>query len=222
MKVVTFGEIMLRLKSPGYDRLFQSPVLEATFGGGEANVAVSLANFGMDARFVTVLPDNAIGDACLRELRGFGVDTSCIVRKPGRMGIYYLETGAVQRAKQGDLRPRAGSAIAEAKAVRYRLGKGVCRRGLVPHHRHHARDQRKRGGTEPGGRESGQASCGMHVSCDLNYRKNLWKYGKTADQVMTELVQIRRYHHRQRRGFPKIASAQGRKPVRRGNRRAEH
>ncbi|MFH1512035.1 MAG: PfkB family carbohydrate kinase, partial [Bacillota bacterium] len=115
MKIVSFGEIMLRLKSPGYDRLFQSPVLEATFGGGEANVAVSIANFGMDARFVTILPDNAIGDACVREIRGFGVDTSCIVRKPGRMGIYYLETGAVQRASMV-IYDRAHSAIAEAKA----------------------------------------------------------------------------------------------------------
>ena len=95
-RIVTFGEIMLRLKSPGYERFFQSPSLEATFGGGEANVAVSLANFGLDASFVTVLPTNAIGDACLRELRGFGVDTSKIVRKPGRMGVYYLETGAVR------------------------------------------------------------------------------------------------------------------------------
>ena len=74
-KVVTFGEIMLRLKSPAYERFFQSPVLEATFGGGEANVAVSLANYGMDVSFVTVLPKNDIAEACIRELRGFGVDT---------------------------------------------------------------------------------------------------------------------------------------------------
>ena len=114
MKAVTFGEIMLRLKSPAYERLFQSPALEATFGGGEANVAVSLANYGMDARFVTVLPDNAIGDACIRELRGFGVDTSGIVRKPGRMGVYFLETGAVQRPSKV-IYDRAHSAIAEAK-----------------------------------------------------------------------------------------------------------
>ena len=86
-KVVTFGEIMLRLKSPGYERFFQSPVLEATFGGGEANVSVSLANYGMETAFVTVLPNNDIGDACIRELRGFSVDTSKIVRREGRMGI---------------------------------------------------------------------------------------------------------------------------------------
>ena len=96
-KVVTFGEIMLRLKSPAYERLFQSPTLEATFGGGEANVSVSLANYGMETAFVSVLPKGDIGDACIRELRGFGVDTTHIVRKDGRMGIYFLETGAVQR-----------------------------------------------------------------------------------------------------------------------------
>ena len=112
--VVTFGEIMLRLKSPGYERFFQSPSLEATFGGGEANVAVSLANYGMSARFVTALPKNDIGEACLRDVRGFGVDTSCIVRKDGRMGVYFLETGAVQRPSKV-IYDRAGSAIAESK-----------------------------------------------------------------------------------------------------------
>ena len=87
---------MLRLKSPAFERFFQSPALEATFGGGEANVSVSLANYGMDTAYVTVLPNNDIGNACIRELRGFGVDVSNIVRKEGRMGIYYLESGAVQ------------------------------------------------------------------------------------------------------------------------------
>ena len=96
MKVLTFGEIMLRLKAPGVERLFQNPELEATFGGGEANVAVSLANYGVDAQFLTVLPDNALGDACLRELRKFGVDTGKIQRGKGRMGIYFLEAGANQ------------------------------------------------------------------------------------------------------------------------------
>ena len=113
-KVVTFGEIMLRLKSPAYERLFQSPSLEATFGGGEANVSVSLANYGMETAFVTVLPTNDVGNACIRELRGFGVDTTKIVRKDGRMGIYYLETGAAQRPSKVTY-DRAGSAIAEAK-----------------------------------------------------------------------------------------------------------
>ena len=114
-KIITFGEIMLRLKSPAYERLMQSPVLEATFGGGEANVSVSLANYGLDTAFVTVLPDNDIGRACLRELRGFGVDTTKIVFKSGRMGIYYLETGSNQRPSKV-IYDRAGSAIAEAGA----------------------------------------------------------------------------------------------------------
>ena len=96
MKILTFGEIMLRLKAPGHERFFQSPMLEATFGGGEANVAVSLANYGMDAEFLTVLPQNDIANACIRELRYFGVDTKKIVRGDGRMGIYYLEAGANQ------------------------------------------------------------------------------------------------------------------------------
>ena len=113
-KVVTFGEIMLRLKSPGYERFFQSPALEATFGGSEANVSVSLANYGMDTAFVTVLPDHEIGDACLRELRGFGVDTSKIVRREGRMGVYYLETGAVQRPSKV-IYDREGSVFCNAR-----------------------------------------------------------------------------------------------------------
>ena len=96
MKVLTFGEIMLRLKAPGHERFFQSPMLEATFGGGEANVAISLANYGMDAEFLTVLPKNDIAECCIRELRYFGVDTKKIVRSEGRMGIYYLEGGANQ------------------------------------------------------------------------------------------------------------------------------
>ena len=96
-RIVTFGEIMLRLKNIGSERLMQSPMLEATFGGGEANVAVSLANYGMDASFVTILPDNDVTAACIRELRGIGVDTRDIVFKPGRIGIYFLESGAVQR-----------------------------------------------------------------------------------------------------------------------------
>ena len=186
MKVVSFGEIMLRLKSPGYERWFQSPALEATFGGGEANVAVSLANYGMDARFVTVLSDNAVGDACIRELRGFGVDTSAVVRKAGRVGIYFLETGAVQRPSKV-IYDRAGSAISEANVSDIDWDKAFEGAdwfhitGITP------------AISENAARLSLSAvkaakALGLHVSCDLNYRKNLWKYGKTADQVMTELV----------------------------------
>ena len=186
MKVVTFGEIMLRLKSPGFERFFQSPALEATFGGGEANVAVSLANYGMDARFVTVLPDNAVGDACIRELRGFGVDTSSIVRKPGRMGIYYLEAGAVQRPSKV-IYDRAGSAIAQASLSDIDWDQAFSDAGwfhltgITPAISESAAELSLAAVKEAKKR-------GIHVSCDLNYRKNLWKYGKTADQVMTELV----------------------------------
>jgi 2-dehydro-3-deoxygluconokinase len=185
-KVVTFGEIMLRLKSPAYERFFQSPVLEATFGGGEANVAVSLANYGMDVSFVTVLPKNDIAEACIRELRGFGVDTGKIVRKDGRLGIYYLETGAVQRPSKV-VYDRAGSAIAEAKAGDIdwkKVFEGATwfhLTGITPAISQGAADLSL---------EAVKAAkeMGVHVSCDLNYRKNLWKYGKRADEVMTELV----------------------------------
>ena len=113
-KVVTFGEIMLRLKSPGMERFFQSPSLEATFGGGEANVCVSLANYGMETGFITALPKNDIANACIRELRGFGVDTSSIVFNDGRVGIYFLESGANQRPSKV-IYDRANSSIAIAK-----------------------------------------------------------------------------------------------------------
>ena len=96
-KIVTFGEIMLRLAPNGYYRFFQNDQMQATFGGGEANVAVSLANFGMESVYVTKLPAHAIGQAAVDELRGFGVDTAEIVRGGERVGIYYLEKGASQR-----------------------------------------------------------------------------------------------------------------------------
>ncbi len=96
--VVTLGEIMLRLKSPGHERLFQSRLLEATFGGGEANVAASLARFGLRSRYVTALPAGPLGDGVITELHSQGVDTDHIVRRAGRLGIYFLETGAAQRA----------------------------------------------------------------------------------------------------------------------------
>ena len=185
-KVVTFGEIMLRLKSPGYERFFQSPSLEATFGGGEANVSVSLANYGMDTAFVTVLPKNDIGEACVRELRGFGVDVSNIVRRDGRMGIYYLETGAVQRPSKV-IYDRAGSAICEAKPGDIDWKKAF--EGATWFHLTGITPAISQGAADLSLEAVKAAKAmGLHVSCDLNYRKNLWKYGKTADQVMTELV----------------------------------
>ena len=114
-KVVTFGEIMLRLAPNGYNRFFQDDQLQATFGGGEANVAVSLANYGMESVYVTKLPTHAIGQAAVNSLRYFGVDTSKIVRGGDRVGIYYLEKGASQRGSVC-IYDRAHSAIQEADA----------------------------------------------------------------------------------------------------------
>ena len=113
-RIVTLGEVMLRLKSPGFERFFQSPMLEATFGGGEANVAASLATFGLDAAFVTALPSNPIGDSAVRALRALGVDTSYIIRQGERMGLYFLEAGANQRSSNV-VYDRADSAISTAQ-----------------------------------------------------------------------------------------------------------
>ena len=187
MKFLTFGEIMLRLKAPGQERFFQSPLLEATFGGGEANVAVSLANYDRDVAFLTVLPRNAIADECVKELRKFGVDTKRIVRTDkGRLGIYYLEGGANQLPSKV-VYDRAYSAIALAKPGDIdweRAFEGVDWfhiTGITPAISESAmalslesvREAKKRGIT---------------VSCDLNFRKNLWKYGKKAEEVMRELA----------------------------------
>ena len=185
-KVVTFGEIMLRLKSPGMERFFQSPSLDATFGGGEANVCVSLANYGMDTGFVTVLPDNDISKACIRELRGFGIDTSNITYNSGRFGIYYLESGANQRPSKV-IYDRAYSAISIAKPDEVNFKKAFSDASWF-----HIT------GITPAISESAAElsliavktakEMGLTVSCDLNFRKNLWKYGKEAKEVMSELT----------------------------------
>lgn len=187
MKILTFGEIMLRLKAPGQERFFQSPLLEATFGGGEANVAVSLANYGEDVAYLSVLPDNAVTDACIRELRGFGVDTSRIVRKDGRFGIYYLEAGANQRPSRV-IYDRACSSIALAgpgdidwdKAFE---GIGWFHiTGITPAISASAMELSLESVREAKKR-------GITVSCDLNFRKNLWKYGKMASDVMSLIAE---------------------------------
>ena len=186
MKYLTFGEIMLRLKSPGHERFFQSPMLEATFGGGEANVAVSLANYGEDVGFLSVLPKNAIGDECIKELRRFGVDTSRVVRGGERLGIYFLETGANQRPSKV-VYDRAHSAIAAAKPGDIDWEKtfeGVewfHITGITPAISESAMELSLESVREAKKR-------GITVSCDLNYRKNLWKYGKKASEVMRELA----------------------------------
>ena len=131
-KYVTFGEIMLRLRSPEHERLFQSPQLEATFGGGEANVSVSLSIFGEKSQFVTALPDNAVGEACKREVMKYGVDTSAInMVKGGRLGIYFLETGAVQRPSLV-VYDRAESAIAKAKPEDFNWDEIMKDAGSIP------------------------------------------------------------------------------------------
>jgi len=185
-RVVTFGEVMLRLKSPGFERLFQNPVLDATFGGGEANVSVSLANFGMNAAFVSVLPKNEIADACVSELRKFGVDTSLIARGSGRMGIYFLENGANQRASKV-IYDRAGSSIAIAKSGAIDWTRAFSGAtwfhitGITP-----AISQSSADLSLEALKAAKQA--GLTVSCDFNYRGKLWKYGKTAPEIMSELV----------------------------------
>ena len=186
MKYLTFGEIMLRLRAPGHERFFQSNMMEATFGGGEANVAVSLANFGEDAAYLTVLPKNALGDECIRELRRFGVDTKRVVRGEGRMGIYFLEAGANQLPSKV-IYDRANSAIALAKPGDIDWDKafeGVDWfhiTGITPAISESAMELSLESVKEAKKR-------GITVSCDLNYRKNLWKYGKAASEVMRELA----------------------------------
>ena len=185
---ISFGEIMLRLKSPGHERFFQSPQLEATFGGGEANVAVSLANFGLKAGFVTALPKNDIGEAAIRELQGFGVDTSGIRRSGSRMGVYFLETGSNQRPSKV-VYDRDHSSICEAKPGDFdwpRLFAGAKWfhiTGITPALSQNAADLSL---------EACKAArkAGLTVSCDFNYRGKLWKYGKSAPEVMRELVKF--------------------------------
>ena len=186
MKFLTFGEIMLRLKSPGLERFFQSPMLEATFGGGEANVAVSLSNYGKDAAFLTVLPQNIIGDECVHELRKFGVDTTRILRGKGRMGIYYLETGANQRpSKVVYDREYSSMALAKSGDIDWdKAFEGVSWfhiTGITPAISETAMELSLESVKEAKKRN-------ITVSCDLNYRKNLWKYGKSAPEVMCELA----------------------------------
>lgn len=180
---------MLRLAPPGLERFLQSPQFVATFGGGEANVAVALAGFGNPARYVTVLPaKNPIADALLGELRRFGVDDSRVVRGPGRMGVYFVEPGANQRPSKV-VYDRDSSAIALAKPgdIDWRKafeGAGWFHiTGITPALSQSAADLAKES------MEAARAS-GLEVSCDLNFRKNLWKYGKTAREVMSELFRL--------------------------------
>ena len=185
MKAVTFGEIMLRLAPEGYLRFVQTEKFEATYGGGEANVAVSLANYGVDAAFVTKLPDNDIGQAAINSLRKFGVDTTKIVRGGDRVGIYYCEKGASQRPSKV-IYDRAGSSIQKATVADFdwneifegvdwfhftgitpALGENVAEICLEA-----CKEAKKRN---------------IKISCDLNYRKKLWTR-EQAGETMAKLM----------------------------------
>ncbi len=186
-KVVTFGEIMLRLATPDNLRFSQSSTLTATYGGGEANVAVSLANYGVQTEFVTRLPQNDIASACVAELRKHGVGTSHIVYGGERLGIYFLETGAIARPSKV-VYDRAHSSISTIET-------GMIDWEAV----FQGADWFHWTGITPAISASAAEVCleackvankmGVTVSCDLNYRKNLWKYGKTASEVMPALVE---------------------------------
>jgi len=185
-KIVTFGEIMLRLATPGYERFSQATQFTATFGGGESNVAVSLANYGLNAEFITRLPNNDIADSCIMNLRKHNVCTKNIIRGGERMGIYFLETGAVARASKV-VYDRAHSSIAEIQPgmINWReIFKDA--------------DWFHWTGITPAISQGAADTCleaikianemGVTVSTDLNFRKNLWKYGKSVSEIMPKLV----------------------------------
>ena len=185
-RYIAFGEIMLRLKPPGFERFLQSPKFEATFGGGEANVAVALARFGLNVAYVSVIPDNAIGDSCIREIRKHGIDTSFIIRNGERLGIYFIETGVAQRPSKV-IYDRSHSSIAEA-------GRGDIDweevfqgaswfhiTGITPALSSSAAEL-----TLEALKKAKQK--GLTISCDLNFRKKLWNYGRPAPEVMGELM----------------------------------
>jgi 2-dehydro-3-deoxygluconokinase len=184
--IVTFGEIMLRLSPPGFQRFGQARSFDVVYGGGEANVAVSLANYGLPVAFVTRVPANDLGDACLQFVRQYGVDVDHVARGGDRLGIYFLENGAVQRGSKV-VYDRANSSFAtigpgmiDWKAIFANAG-WFHWTGITP---------AVSAGAAAACLEAAQTAhaMGLTVSCDLNYRKNLWKWGKKASEVMPELV----------------------------------
>lgn len=185
-KIVTFGEIMLRLAPPDHLRFVQATSFDVIYGGGEANVAVSVANYGLPVEYVTRLPKNDVGDACLNFIRQYGVGTQHIVRGGDRLGIYFLENGAVQRGSKV-IYDRANSALATIKPGMVDWEAAFQDAGWF----HWT-------GITPAISEGAAAVCleavkkakemGLTVSCDLNYRSKLWKWGKKPGEVMEELV----------------------------------
>ena len=184
--IVTFGEIMLRLSPPGRLRFGQARSFEALYGGGEANVAAALVHFGLQADFITRLPANDLGEACLQFLRQYGVGTGHILRGGERLGIYFLENGASQRGSQV-IYDRTGSAFASIQPGMLDW-KNIFTGATWFHWT----------GITPAVSEGAAVVCleavkaarqiGLTISCDLNYRSKLWKWGKSAGEVMTELV----------------------------------
>lgn len=186
-KVVSFGEIMLRLASLEQKRFMHSDCLNATFGGGESNITVSLASYGIPSKFVTRLPNNEIGDWCISDLKKYNVDTKHILRGGNRMGIYFLETGSVARGSKV-VYDRANSAIAEIKPGMidwkevFKDAQWFHWTGILPAISQNAADaclEAIKVANE----------MGLTVSTDLNFRDNLWKYGKSAREVMPDLVE---------------------------------
>jgi 2-dehydro-3-deoxygluconokinase len=185
-KVVTFGEIMLRLATPDHQRFTQSTSLCVSFGGGEANVAVSLANFGIETQFVTRIPANDLGQAVLMDLRKHNVGVNHIVQGGSRLGIYFLETGSVSRPSKV-IYDRANSSVSEIKPGM--IDWNTVFEGVSWFHWT---------GITPAISEGAAIVCleaikvarqkGITVSTDLNFRKNLWKWGKSAGEVMPEMV----------------------------------
>ncbi len=185
-KVVTFGEVMLRLCPPGYLRFSQANSFDVVYGGGEANVAASLANFKIPVDFVTRIPNNDIGEACISFMRGYGIGTEYIVRGGDRLGIYFFENGAMQRGSKV-IYDRANSGLA------------TIEKGMVDWDKAFANaDWFHWTGITPAVSQSAAEACleavkkakekGLTVSCDLNFRAKLWKWGKKAGEVMPELL----------------------------------
>ncbi len=187
-RVITFGEIMMRLQPPGFQRLRQTRAFDVIYGGGEANVAVSLANFNAAASYVTRLPDNDLGDACLAFLRQYGVDTSRIVRGGERLGLYFIEAGVAQRGSKV-VYDRAGSSLATIQtgmidwAAVFTDADWFHWTGITPAVSSGAAEVCLEGIKQA-------RAAGLTISTDFNYRKNLWKWGKQPSEVMPDLVSL--------------------------------
>lgn len=185
-KVVTLGEIMLRLSTPGFERFVQTDSFDVTYGGGEANVAVALSNYGLNGVFVTKVPDNAIGQAAINHIRRYGVDTQFIARGGKRLGIYFLETGASMRASQV-IYDRSGASIADVDESEFDFDKifdgadWFHTTGITP-----ALSDKAAALTEAALKAA--KAKGITTSIDLNYRKKLWTKEK-AREIMTRLCQ---------------------------------